>query len=161
MYSLGLVVPTYNESENILNLLNLLVDNLGGKDFKVKVLIMDDSSPDGTAKIVEDFIKINKFQNLDFEIKIREGKQGLASAYIQGFGYLKLNFNIDYLMSIDADLSHHPKYIFPMYEIIKKTESDLLVGSRYVYGGGVENWSPMRKIISRGGSLYSKLLLNV
>ncbi len=161
MYNLGLVVPTYNESENIVNLLNLLVDNLNIKTIKTKVLIMDDSSPDGTSDIVRKYIDCNKFENIDLELKIRNGKQGLASAYTQGFAYLIENYKPTFVMSIDADLSHNPKYILPMYEIINKTNSDLLVGSRYVEGGGVENWGVLRKFISRGGSLYSKIILNV
>jgi dolichol-phosphate mannosyltransferase len=160
-YNLGLVVPTYNESENILNLMNLLVDNLNTKEIVTKVLIMDDSSPDGTSDIVKEYIQNNVFDNISFELKTRPGKQGLATAYTQGFSYLIEQFNPTYVMSIDADLSHNPKYIYPMYETIIESQSDLLIGSRYVKGGGVENWGPVRKFISRGGSLYSKLILSV
>lgn len=159
MYNLGIVIPTYNEKDNIINLLSLVVDNLEQKDMKTFVLIMDDNSPDGTKDLVANFIENNTFKNIKFELKVREGKQGLATAYTQGFEYLINNQKADVVMSLDADLSHNPKYIYPMYELLIKTNKDLIVGSRYIEGGGIENWGPQRKFISKAGSLYAKTIL--
>jgi len=119
-------------------------------------LIMDDNSPDGTAQVVTNFIKENQSIYLELELKVRPGKMGLSSAYKQGFEYLKNG--VEYLLSMDADLSHDPKYI-PNFLNEAKKGYDLVIGSRYVNGGGVVNWGPVRKFISRFGSFYAGLIL--
>jgi dolichol-phosphate mannosyltransferase len=161
MYNLGIVVPTYNEKDNIINLIDQLSSNLKDKSINTILLIMDDSSPDGTGEIVRDYINNHNFDFLTIELKVRAGKQGLASAYTQGFQYLIDNYSPSYLLSLDADLSHDPKYIPLMYNLIDKENQDLIVGSRYVDGGGVLNWGIFRKMISKGGSLYAKTILGI
>jgi dolichol-phosphate mannosyltransferase len=159
MYNLGIVVPTYNEKDNIVNILNKVVADLGGKNINVVLLVMDDSSPDGTGDIVREYINTHSNDFLTIELKVRAGKQGLATAYTQGFRYLIDNYNPTYVMSMDADMSHDPKYVPPMLHKMENENLDLIVGSRYVKGGGVENWGPDRKAISRFGSLYAKSIL--
>lgn len=161
MYNLGIVIPTYNEKDNIVKMLDLLNSNLNNKGHKIIILIMDDSSPDGTSKIVQEYISNHKIEDITTELKVRAGKEGLATAYTQGFQYLIDNYNPEFLLSIDADLSHNPKYIIPMLEKITKENLDLVIGSRYVTGGGVENWGFVRKMLSKGGSIYAKTILGV
>lgn len=151
MKKLLIIIPTYNEAPNIEKFLNTVYQNCSNIDFSV--LVVDDNSPDGTAKIVENWIKLH---SNCFLLK-REKKNGLGKAYIAGFkwGFSK---DFDCFCQIDADFSHDPKYI---PQIIKKMEEyDFVIGSRYVKGGGVRGWSIIRKIISKGGSLYSKIILN-
>ncbi len=159
MYNLGIVVPTYNEKENIVNIITKIVNELKNKNINVILLVMDDSSPDGTGELVRDYINNNSFDFLTIELKVRAGKQGLASAYTQGFRYLIDNYSPTFVMTMDADMSHDPKYITPMLNKMENENLDMMVGSRYVEGGGVVNWGPQRKAISRFGSLYAKSVL--
>jgi dolichol-phosphate mannosyltransferase len=160
MYDLGIVIPTYNEKDNIDNILNVLNNVFIDDKYKVKILVMDDSSPDGTGELIREYIDSKK-SKLDLELIVRSGKQGLASAYIQGFQYLVDKFNPNFVMSIDADLSHNPTYIPYMLEMAKLQGLDLVIGSRYIEGGGVKNWGLYRKLISKMGSLYAKTILQV
>ncbi len=155
---LGIVVPTYNEKDNISDLLNLIKENIAKLDVKTTVLVMDDSSPDGTADIVGQLQTELNGKNFEIKLKVREGKQGLATAYTQGFAIIQPD--VDYLMSMDADLSHQPKYI-KNFLAKAKEGFDLIIGSRYIQGGGVVDWGVVRKLISKMGSLYSKTILGV
>lgn len=159
MYTLGIVTPTYNEISNIPILIEQLDSVVSANKIKTKLLIVDDSSPDGTAFLVKDLI--NKFQSeyLTIDLLERTGKNGLSTAYIQGFG--KIIDECEFLLSLDADLSHQPKYIPQFLSLAKAHELDFVIGSRYIKGGGVENWSLIRKLISRFGSLYSSFILGV
>lgn len=155
-YKLGIVVPTYNESENILELLEKIKIQVEENYIKTLVLIMDDNSPDGTADLVRqnsDRLQSNKLSIL---VNVRPGKQGLASAYKQGFA--KIKDQVEYLLEMDADLSHQPQY-FPNFLKLADSGYDLVIGSRYVKGGGVEGWTWDRQLISRLGSLYSTIVL--
>jgi dolichol-phosphate mannosyltransferase len=155
-YNLGIVIPTYNEKENINELLMKIDGEVSKSDHSVTLLIVDDGSPDKTGEIVERLISSNKYKHISLQIMHRKGKQGLASAYKQGFSSIK--DSCEYVMSMDADLSHNPKYILPM---LKTAQSgyDCVIGSRYVKGGGIEGWGPVRLLISRLGSLYSQIIL--
>lgn len=155
-YTLGLVVPTYNEKDNITVLLDALDMQIQKAGVNITLLIVDDGSPDGTGDIVQEYIDANKYPSLNLQLKRREGKQGLASAYIQGFQ--DIMEDCEYVQSMDADLSHDPKYISPMLE---KAQSgyDCVIGSRYVKDGGVKGWGPSRMFISRMGSLYAQMIL--
>ena len=155
---LGIVVPTYNEKDNISDLLNLIKENVAKLDAKTTVLVMDDSSPDGTADIVGQLQTKLNGKNFEIKLKVREGKQGLATAYTQGFAIIQPD--VDYLMSMDADLSHQSKYI-KNFLAKAKEGFDLIIGSRYIQGGGVIDWGVVRKLISKMGSLYSKTILGV
>lgn len=148
-------VPTYNEAENIEAFINAVFDN---SPAGVDMLVMDDSSPDGTADIVEGLIL--KYQGLvksrHLRLIKRPGKQGGASAFLQSFDY-GLKHGYDAMLAMDADFSHDPKYI---PRILAKADScDVVIASRLVKGGGIENRSFLRNVISSGASLYCRALL--
>jgi dolichol-phosphate mannosyltransferase len=151
------ITPTYNEKSNIEKHIRDVEEVMRKNQIEGGMIIVDDNSPDGTAKIVEDLMpKIND-EKFAVSILKREGKLGLGSAYIAGFKKA-LGMKADYILEMDADFSHDPKYI-PQF--IKELENgnDIVVGSRYIRGGGVKNWSPVRIAISRFGSIYSKMIL--
>lgn len=147
-----IVIPTYNEAENITRLVPEVFEALPREDFSI--LVVDDGSPDGTGDLVAGMIE-TKFPERLFLLR-REGKGGLASAYIAGFRW-GMARGFDAFLEMDADFSHKPEYLPEMFA--KIAEYDVVIGSRNVAGGGVENWSLLRKLISRGGSLYARTLL--
>ena len=151
MTKIIVVIPTYNEKNNILRLLNqifaLKVDGLN-------ILIVDDNSPDGTGRLVEEL----KRNNIYLDILHRESKQGLGKAYVAGFKEA-LSKGADYIFEMDADFSHDPKYIPEFLKTIKNY--DLVLGSRYIKGGGVSNWNLTRRLISRFGNIYARLILGL
>lgn len=148
-----IIIPTYNEKENIERLINSIFKET--KCLSVNILIIDDNSPDGTAEIVKKISK--KYNNNLFLIK-RKKKLGLGSAYLTGFKW-GLKNNYDILVEMDADFSHNPIYLPKMIALVKK--NDFIVGSRYVKNGEIKNWGILRKFISFGGSLYSRIILGV
>jgi dolichol-phosphate mannosyltransferase len=137
------VIPTYNEAESIPKILD------GLKHLDVDVLVIDDGSPDGTADIV-------RAQNI--EVIEREGKQGLGSAYRTGFA-IGIERGYTYIIEMDADGSHQIKDLETMMEWIDS--SDLLIGSRWVSDGAIENWSKFREYLSRSANRYANLLLSL
>ena len=146
-----IIIPTYNEAENILKLIEEINDVISG--LNCSILVVDDSSVDGTYELVRDIQK--KYKNL-YLIK-RNEKSGLASAYIDGFRF-GINNGFDYFIQMDADFSHNPKYL---PEIINKLKIyDYVIASRNVPNGKAVGWSFLRNFISKGGSIYSKLILN-
>lgn len=147
-----IIIPTYNESDNIFTLLEKVFQ----LSPSVHVLIVDDNSPDKTYEIVEKLAK-ERYVGKLFLLR-RAGKMGLGTAYIAGFKWA-LERDYDYIMEMDADFSHNPIYISKFLEEIK--DYHLVLGSRYVNGGGVVNWGIIRKLISRGGSLYSRIILGL
>jgi dolichol-phosphate mannosyltransferase len=141
------VIPTYNERETIGHLLRevrRLVD--------VDVLVIDDSSPDGTAEAVAGVGAVDPAVHL----LVRPRRLGLASAYLTGFGHA-VQEGYDLVFEMDADLSHQPRYLPVFLERIR--EADLVLGSRYVPGGRITNWSFIRRLVSRGGNLYARAVL--
>jgi dolichol-phosphate mannosyltransferase len=159
MYKLGIVTPCYNESDNIQQLLSQIDEVVCGNKIKTLILIVDDASPDGTAEIVKKLIAENESEFLTIQILERTGKLGLGTAYIQGIGQIK--GDCEFVMEMDADLSHQPKYIVDFLAAAEDNNLDLVIGSRYIEGGGIENWDLKRKTISRFGSLYAKVILGV
>lgn len=152
-----IIVPTYNEFDNIKIILEqIYAQQQIVAQKSIHVLVVDDNSPDGTANLVKSLQSELYHDNLHL-IK-REGKQGLGTAYIAGFKWAIKN-NYDYVFEMDADLSHNPKYLPDFLEKIKT--SDLVLGTRYMKGGGVINWGKHRILISKGGNLYSKLILGL
>lgn len=145
------ITPTYNEKENISSFLESVMKQFPEGDF----LIVDDSSPDGTAKIVEEISKSEDRVNL----MVRQGKMGLGSAYRDGFGWA-LERGYERVYEMDADFSHDPRYLHDLYDELVKG-NDLVIGSRRVKGGGVEGWGWLRHLISGGGSVYSRIVLGV
>jgi dolichol-phosphate mannosyltransferase len=144
------IIPTYNEKENISNIIHAVMELEG--DFHV--LIVDDSSPDGTAEIVKGLQL--KFPDKLF-IEERKGKLGLGTAYIHGFKWA-LERGYGYIFEMDADFSHNPQDLVRLYNACKNEGGDVAVGSRYVKGGGVVNWPANRIFLSKGGSLYTRII---
>ena len=145
------VIPTYNEIKNIKKLL----EEIYAVCPDVHVLIVDDNSPDGTGKMIDDFISADTFDGRLF-VMHRSGKLGLGTAYIEGFLW-GIDREYDVFLSMDADFSHNPTYLPAIFENMK--ENDLVIGSRYVKGGGVKDWGFDRQFISRGGTLYAQIIL--
>lgn len=144
------IIPTYNEKENIASILNTVFDmNLG-----FHVLVIDDSSPDGTARIVKDLQASYPGQLF---IEERKGKQGLGTAYIYGFRWC-INRGYPYIFEMDADFSHSPADLERLYHACKYGGADIAVGSRYVKGGGNVNWPWSRILLSKGASVYTRLI---
>ena len=119
---------------------------------EIEFLVVDDGSPDGTGKIVEGIAG----QNSRVHVLHRAGKQGLGTAYVAGFKW-GLEKGFEALVEMDADFSHNPKYLPEM--LVNLKQWDVVIGSRYVTGGGTVNWGLGRKILSRGGSMYSRFIL--
>src|SRR3989344_2165479 len=151
MSKIYIVMPTYNERGNIEKVLSQLFKlDIEG----LNVLVVDDSSPDGTAEVVNGLE--TKFSNL--RLLIRPRKEGLGPAYLAGFKQA-LAEGADFIFEMDADLSHDPKYIPEFLEAVKS--NDLVLGSRYIAGGGVANWTLFRRLVSRFGNIYAKNILNM
>ena len=144
------IIPTYNEKENISGILHS-VFNLQ-QDFHI--IVIDDGSPDGTAQIVKDLIA--KFPGRLF-IEERKDKQGLGTAYIYGFKWA-IAKGYPFIFEMDADFSHNPNDLPRLYDACKNGRADLAIGSRYVKGGGVVNWPRDRVALSKGASLYTRLI---
>lgn len=142
------IIPTYNEIENV----KILIPELMKLKSQFDVLFVDDSSPDGTGNYISEISKQNSRVNLLSRTK----KEGLGKAYIAGFNW-GLDKGYDTLTEMDADFSHRPVDLDSMLQIID--QHDVVIGSRYVPGGQTVNWGIIRKLISRGGSLYSKIIL--
>lgn len=144
------IIPTYNEKENVSNIIHAVFELPG--DFHV--LIIDDGSPDGTADIVKSLQQ--KFQG-KLHIEERTGKLGLGTAYIHGFKWALRN-NYQYIFEMDADFSHNPNDLLRLHNACANEGADLAIGSRYVKGGGFVNWPASRILISKGGSLYTRII---
>ncbi len=148
------IIPTYNEAENIPRMLQTLF-GLGIAD--LKVMVVDDNSPDGTGALVEQLAQ--ELYRSKVEVLHRPGKLGLGTAYISGFQHA-LRQGAAYIVEMDADFSHDPQNLKRFLEVIK--EADVAVGSRYVAGGSLDKrWKLLRRIISRGGSVYSRAILGL
>jgi dolichol-phosphate mannosyltransferase len=145
-----ILMPTYNERENLPSIVEELL-----RVAPVDVLVIDDNSPDGTGAVA-DGLKERYAGRV--EVMHRPGKQGLGRAYLAGFEWA-LARHYRYIFEMDADFSHQPRYVPEFLRAI--ADHDLVLGSRYVDGGGTENWSEIRKLISRGGSLYARTILGL
>lgn len=144
------VIPTYNEKENISRILDAVFSLEG--DFHV--LVIDDNSPDGTAALVKTLQP--SFPGRLF-IEERKGKLGLGTAYIHGFLWA-LDRGYGFIFEMDADFSHNPADLIRLYKACHDEGADLAVGSRYVKGGGVINWPRNRIALSKGASLYTRII---
>lgn len=145
------IIPTYNEKENIEAILQAVFDLQD--DFHV--LVIDDGSPDGTADIVRAIQP--RFNNTVF-LEERRGKQGLGTAYIFGFRWATSR-GYEFIFEMDADFSHNPADLPRLYDACKHQGADVAIGSRYVKGGGIDNWPADRIALSKGGSLYTRMIL--
>jgi dolichol-phosphate mannosyltransferase len=144
------VIPTYNEAESVVEVL----DRVLAADPRADALVVDDGSPDGTAKLVLD----RGDSQPRVHLMERSGKQGLGAAYRAGFGW-GLERGYDALVEMDADLSHPPDRLPALLDGL--AGADLVIGSRYVPGGRTVNWSRLRESISRGGNAYVRLALGM
>ena len=144
------IVPTYNERENLPRLVPAILE----QDPSFHVLVVDDNSPDGTGALADGLAAADS----RVHVLHRDGKRGLGTAYVAGFKWA-LDHGFDYVFEMDADFSHDPAVLPRLLRAA--VEGDVSIGSRWVPGGGTENWSLLRKAISRGGSLYAKLILGV
>lgn len=150
------IVPTYNEKENIENLVNSIKATFAQGNIEGGMIVVDDNSPDKTYEMVENLKNSLSTPTFQIELIHRAEKMGLGSAYIEGFKKA-LSLGADYIQEMDADFSHQPKYLLDFYRELQNY--DVVIGSRYIAGGGVENWSPIRKMISQGGSIYARIIL--
>jgi dolichol-phosphate mannosyltransferase len=146
-----LVLPTYNEADNVAAFTEAARRALPESR---RVLIVDDSSPDGTGRIADRLAEAHE----DIEVMHRGRKQGLGPAYIAGFRRA-LAEGARLIVQMDSDFSHEPAYLPRLLDAARR--ADLVVGSRYIPGGGVTEWGPMRRAISRGGSAYARIVLGV
>jgi len=143
------IIPTFNEKENISKIIDVVI----GLQLNYHILIIDDNSPDGTAEIIKTLIP--RYPGQLF-LEERTGKQGLGTAYIYGFRWA-IEKGYRYIFEMDADFSHNPNDLEALY-LACKNGAGVAVGSRYVKGGALENWPADRIILSRGASLYTRLI---
>jgi dolichol-phosphate mannosyltransferase len=144
------ILPSYNEAENVLDLSRDIL----ARDASIDVLVVDDNSPDGTAGLVEEAMASEPRLHL---LK-RSSKLGLGSAYQAGFRY-GVEHDYDPIITMDCDYSHHPKHLPQFLEAVRSC--DMVIGSRYVRGGGVLNWPLRRRLLSRFANFYTRVLLRV
>ena len=144
------VIPTYNEAENLEGIVARLLTAVPCTD----ILIVDDDSPDGTGRIAEEL----SARHPRVEVVHRHEKAGLGAAYLHAFA-VALERGYDVVGEMDADGSHQPEQLHRLMEAL--TDADLVIGARWVPGGSVVNWSPFRRALSRGGNLYARLLIGI
>jgi dolichol-phosphate mannosyltransferase len=145
------ILPTYNEADNLEPLVEAVRERLPDSR---RILIVDDNSPDGTGRIAGSLADAHE----DVAVLHRERKEGLGPAYIAGF-LEALAGGAELIVEMDADFSHDPAYLPQLLRAAE--EADLVIGSRYVPGGGVTDWGPTRRFISRGGSAYARAMLGL
>ncbi|QQR90031.1 MAG: polyprenol monophosphomannose synthase [Myxococcales bacterium] len=149
--SLLIVTPTYNEADN----LPTFIEGVQAVVPEADILVVDDNSPDGTGELAE------RMATKDSRIKVihRSGKLGIGSAYIEAFHWALRN-DYDAVAQMDTDLSHDPKHLPAFLEALAEG-ADVVLGSRNIPGGKVEGWGPTRHFVSKGGSLYSRMILGL
>jgi dolichol-phosphate mannosyltransferase len=145
------VLPTYNEAENLAGIAGAILAALPG----ACLLVVDDSSPDGTGELADGLAAEDPL----VQVKHRSVKEGLGKAYIDGFG-VALDGGATHVIQMDADWSHSPDYLPALMAAIEGG-ADLVIGSRYAKGGGVRDWGVLRRIVSRGGSIFAKVVLRL
>ena len=148
------IIPTYNEKENIEAIITAVME----LPILFQVLVIDDGSPDGTADIVKKMMK-GKYKGC-IELIEREGKQGLGTAYIAGFRWA-IEHKANYIFEMDADFSHNPQDLLKLYDACAVHGADLAIGSRYVTGVNVVNWPMGRVLMSYFASKYVRVVLGV
>jgi dolichol-phosphate mannosyltransferase len=149
------VIPTYNEAANVENITRAACKELQHAVMdEYRILIVDDNSPDGTGAIADSLAR----ELEQVEVLHRPAKDGLGHAYLAGFGHA-LNGGAELVIEMDADFSHDPKYLHDL--LVASETADVVLGSRYVPGGGVRDWGLLRRLISRGGGIYARTILGV
>ena len=145
------IIPTYNERDNLGAITRAVHEHLPDAD----VLVVDDASPDGTGELADEMARTDA----RMFVLHRAGKLGLGTAYVTGFKWA-LERDYEYVFEMDCDFSHDPAYL-PVLLAQAEQGADLVLGSRYTEGGGTRNWGAVRRMISRGGSLYARTILGV
>ncbi len=154
---ISIIVPTYNESQNIVNILKSIRENVP-KGISTQTIVVDDNSPDGTGKIVEDYISnIKKITENTIDVIHRKAKNGLSSAILNGIQ----NAKAETIVVMDSDFSHPPQIIPKMIETFKQYQCDLVVASRYITGGNIQGWTTKRKLMSKIATIIAKKGLDV
>ncbi len=143
-------LPTYNEAENLPLMVAAIFEVVPG----IEILVIDDNSPDGTGRIADELAAADE----RVHVLHRTAKEGLGRAYIAGFRWA-LERDYDLVFEMDCDFSHQPKYL-PEF-LRKAEEADLVLGSRYIEGGGTEGWAMHRRLLSRGGNTYARMILGL
>ena len=147
-----LILPTYDEAENIRPITAAILESLPA----ATILVVDDGSPDGTGRIADELAAADP----RIRVRHRTAKQGLGRAYLDGFG-VALGGGATVVLQMDADFSHDPAVLPALVAPIEAGEADLVIGSRYTKGGGVVDWGIGRRLISRGGSLFARIVLGL
>lgn len=153
----SIIIPTYNESQNILDVLRSIERHLPA-NMKAQAIVVDDNSPDGTGKIVEDYLEnVKKIANYTIDVIHRKTKEGLSSAILKGIQYATGNT----IVVMDSDLSHPPSLLPKMLDALKHPKCDIVIASRYVNGGSITGWTMKRKIMSKAATFIAKHGLGV
>ena len=150
----SLLIPTYNERDNISVLIQMIDKYMTEYKITYEIIIVEDNSPDNTIDCVKEMIKF--YGDKKIKLLERPGKLGLGSAYKDGYTLC----TGDFVFILDADFSHHPKFLIEFIKKQKETGCDIVTGTRYRNGGGVYGWNSLRKLISRSATLFADLLLN-
>ena len=146
----AIIIPTYNERENI----GLLVDSIAGLQIGSRIIIVDDNSPDGTGELADELAA--RYDGV--RVIHRSGKLGLGTAHIAGMK-AALSDGVDCILTMDADFSHHPRYVPDLLAALERF--DVVIGSRYVPGGGTQDCTVLRKVLSRGANLFASVVLSL
>jgi dolichol-phosphate mannosyltransferase len=154
---ISVVIPTYNEKENIPVLVTKLIEIFNSTNLNGNIVIVDDNSPDGTGELADELAVNYKPQ---IHVIHRSGKLGIGTAHIAGFKYSLDKLNADLIFSMDSDLSHNPEYL-PDFIRLHEQGFNIVVGSRYVNGGGVKNWGLHRRIMSKGANMLASTILGM
>lgn len=146
------VLPTYNEAQNIRPICEAILANLPA----ATVLVVDDNSPDGTGRLADEIAAAET----RVRVHHRAAKQGLGRAYLDGFGRA-LDGGAEIVVQMDADFSHDPAVLPALVAPVQSDQADLVIGSRYTKGGGVVDWGLVRRVVSRGGSVFARTVLGL
>jgi dolichol-phosphate mannosyltransferase len=153
----SIIIPTYNESQNILSVLKSIEEHLPANT-KTQTIVVDDNSPDGTGKLVDDYLKnVKQIANHTIDVIHRKAKEGLSSAIVKGIQLATGNT----IVVMDSDLSHPPNLLPKMLDALKHPKCDIVIASRYVNGGSITGWTLKRKIMSKIATLIAKRGLGV
>ena len=154
---ISIIIPTYNESQNILNVLKSIGDIIP-KNILAQTIVIDDNSPDGTGKLVEDYLRnVKKIAGYTIDVIHRKTKNGLSSAILNGIQHA----TGDTIIVMDSDLSHPPQIIPKMIDALKQYQCDLVIASRYVTGGKILGWNKKRQLMSKTATIIAKKGLGV
>jgi len=153
----SIIIPTYNESQNILNILKYIGEILPPR-IATEAIVVDDNSPDGTGRLVENYLKnVKKVADYTIDVIHRTAKKGLSSAILRGIQHAKG----DTILVMDSDFSHPPQIIPRLLDALKKYQCDIVIASRYVKGGKIQGWPLKRKLMSKMATVIAKKGLRI